>query len=119
MIIFHLLCQTILLCISSDYYYFFCLKTGKMNNVQKQFARLLDCLYGNEMILCYRFLFFLSYMKRLIDFVIAVLISKSKLVEKQPDSTSDWHVETLKIEIIKIRRENEILKQKLLHSKEG
>lgn len=50
---------------------------------------------------------------------IAVLISRSKLVEKQPGLTSDWHVETLKIEIIKLRRENEILKQKLPRSKQG
>ncbi|KAH7544745.1 hypothetical protein FEM48_Zijuj01G0018800 [Ziziphus jujuba var. spinosa] len=57
--------------------------------------------------------------KKLRDLEKELLISRSKLGEKQPDSTSDWHVETIKIEIIKLRRENEILKQKLLHSKAG
>ncbi|KAF3452706.1 hypothetical protein FNV43_RR03139 [Rhamnella rubrinervis] len=57
--------------------------------------------------------------KKLQDLEKELLISRSKLVEKQPGLTSDWHVETLKIEIIKLRRENEILKQKLPHSKQG
>ncbi|KAJ7955847.1 Protein At-4/1 [Quillaja saponaria] len=48
-----------------------------------------------------------------------LLISRAKLVEQQQDTTSSWHVETLKQKMMKLRKENEILKRKLSHSQEG
>lgn len=48
-----------------------------------------------------------------------MLVSRSKLVEQQRDSSSNWQVETLKTKLMKLRKENEILKRKLLHSDEG
>lgn len=49
----------------------------------------------------------------------SALVSRSKLVEQQRDSNSIWQVETLKTKIMKLRKENEILKRKLPHSDEG
>lgn len=51
--------------------------------------------------------------------VYSVLVSRSKLVEQQRDSSSNWQVETLKTKLMKLRKENEILKRKLFHSDEG
>ncbi|KAF7837967.1 protein At-4/1 [Senna tora] len=48
-----------------------------------------------------------------------LLICKTKLVDQQQDMTSNWHVETLKQKIMKLRKENEVLKRKLSHSEEG
>nr|XP_027066813.1 protein At-4/1-like isoform X1 [Coffea arabica] len=48
-----------------------------------------------------------------------LLISRTKLAEHQRDSSSNQHVETLKQKIMKLRKENEVLKRKLLESKEG
>ncbi|XP_022753435.1 protein At-4/1 isoform X3 [Durio zibethinus] len=42
-----------------------------------------------------------------------LLISRMKLVEQQGDSASNRQVETLKLKIMKLRKENEILKRKL------
>ncbi|KAM7272890.1 hypothetical protein ACFE04_027554 [Oxalis oulophora] len=47
-----------------------------------------------------------------------VLIGRTKLVEHQHDSTSNQHVETMKLKIMKLRTENEILKRRL-SSQEG
>lgn len=44
---------------------------------------------------------------------IAVLISRTKLAENQLDLTSNQHAETLKQKIMKLRRENEVLKRRL------
>jgi phage-related minor tail protein len=48
-----------------------------------------------------------------------VLLSKTKRVEQQQDLASSRLVETLKQKIMKLRKENEILKRKLSHSEEG
>ncbi|XP_019431141.1 PREDICTED: protein At-4/1 [Lupinus angustifolius] len=48
-----------------------------------------------------------------------LLISKAKLVDQQQEMTSNWHVETLKQKIMKLRKENEVLKRKFSHSQEG
>jgi hypothetical protein len=48
-----------------------------------------------------------------------VLISRRKLVEQQRDMVSTRLVETLKLKIMKLRKENEILKRKLPCSEEG
>ncbi|XP_061950956.1 protein At-4/1 [Populus nigra] len=48
-----------------------------------------------------------------------LLISKTKRVEQQQDLASSRLVETLKQKIMKLRKENEILKRKLSHSEEG
>jgi hypothetical protein len=50
---------------------------------------------------------------------ISVLISRRKLVEQQRDMVSTRLVETLKLKIMKLRKENEILKRKLPCSEEG
>ncbi|KAH1095937.1 hypothetical protein J1N35_012858 [Gossypium stocksii] len=42
-----------------------------------------------------------------------LLISRTKLGEQQQDSASNQQVETLKLKIMKLRKENEILKRKL------
>lgn len=47
-----------------------------------------------------------------------MLISSAKLIENQQDFTSNRHVETLKQKIMKLRKENEVLKRQLLESKE-
>ncbi|MBA0612274.1 hypothetical protein Godav_012900, partial [Gossypium davidsonii] len=44
---------------------------------------------------------------------VIVLISRTKLGEQQQDSSSNQQVETLKLKIMKLRKENEILKRKL------
>lgn len=49
----------------------------------------------------------------------AVLICKAKLVDQQQEMTSNWHVETLKQKIMKLRKENEVLKRKFSHSQES
>jgi len=49
----------------------------------------------------------------------AVLICKAKLADQQQEMTANWHVETLKQKIMKLRKENEVLKRKLSHSEEG
>ncbi|MBA0764575.1 hypothetical protein Gotri_013915, partial [Gossypium trilobum] len=43
---------------------------------------------------------------------VIVLISRTKLGEQQQDSASNQQVETLKLKIMKLRKENEILKRK-------
>ncbi|XP_057431067.1 protein At-4/1 [Lotus japonicus] len=48
-----------------------------------------------------------------------LLICKSKLDDQQQDMTSNWQVETLKQKIMKLRKENEVLKRKLSHSEES
>lgn len=50
---------------------------------------------------------------------IAVLISRTKLVEQQRDLASNRHVDTLKQKIMKLRKENEVLKRKAHDAKEG
>ncbi|XP_016647451.1 PREDICTED: protein At-4/1 isoform X1 [Prunus mume] len=57
--------------------------------------------------------------KKLQDLQKELLVSRSKLVEQQRDSNSIWQVETLKTKIMKLRKENEILKRKFPHSDEG
>nr|KYP46733.1 hypothetical protein KK1_031637 [Cajanus cajan] len=47
-----------------------------------------------------------------------LLICKAKLVDQQQEMTANWHVETLKQKIMKLRRENEVLKRKFSHSEE-
>ncbi|XP_022753434.1 protein At-4/1 isoform X2 [Durio zibethinus] len=51
--------------------------------------------------------------KKLKDVEKELLISRMKLVEQQGDSASNRQVETLKLKIMKLRKENEILKRKL------
>uniref|UniRef100_A0A2N9G3E9 Protein At-4/1 n=1 Tax=Fagus sylvatica TaxID=28930 RepID=A0A2N9G3E9_FAGSY len=48
-----------------------------------------------------------------------LLISRTKLVEQQRDMVSSRLVETLKLKIMKLRKENEILRRKLSCSEEG
>ncbi|XP_059636550.1 protein At-4/1 [Cornus florida] len=48
-----------------------------------------------------------------------LLISRTKLVEHHRDLTSNRNVETLKQKIMKLRKENEVLKRKLIGIKEG
>ncbi|KAG5006174.1 hypothetical protein JHK85_024716 [Glycine max] len=48
-----------------------------------------------------------------------LLICKAKLVDQQQEMTSNWHVETLKQKIMKLRKENEVLKRKFSHSQES
>ncbi|XP_022635922.1 protein At-4/1 isoform X2 [Vigna radiata var. radiata] len=48
-----------------------------------------------------------------------LLICKAKLVDQQQEMTANWQVETLKQKIMKLRKENEVLKRKLSHSEEG
>ncbi|XP_061994159.1 protein At-4/1 isoform X1 [Rosa rugosa] len=56
--------------------------------------------------------------RKLQDLEKEMLVSRSKLVQQQRDSNSNWQVETLKTKLMKLRKENEILKRKL-HSDEG
>nr|XP_023924522.1 protein At-4/1-like [Quercus suber] len=48
-----------------------------------------------------------------------VLISRTKLVEQQRDMVSSRLVETLKLKIMKLRKENEILRRKLPCTEDG
>ncbi|KAK2980815.1 hypothetical protein RJ640_020467 [Escallonia rubra] len=48
-----------------------------------------------------------------------LLIGKTKLVEHQQDLTSNRHVESLKQKVMKLRKENEVLRRQLLVTKEG
>ncbi|XP_017982561.1 PREDICTED: protein At-4/1 isoform X3 [Theobroma cacao] len=48
-----------------------------------------------------------------------LLISRTKLAEQQQDSASSRQVETLKLKIMKLRKENEILKRKLSSLDDG
>ncbi|KAI4335349.1 hypothetical protein L6164_014003 [Bauhinia variegata] len=48
-----------------------------------------------------------------------LVLSKANLVNQQQDVSSNWHVETLKQKIMKLRKENEVLKRKLSHSEDG
>jgi hypothetical protein len=41
-----------------------------------------------------------------------VLLFKAKVVDQQQEMTSNWQVETLKQKIMKLRKENEVLKRK-------
>ncbi|KAJ9556855.1 hypothetical protein OSB04_011469 [Centaurea solstitialis] len=47
-----------------------------------------------------------------------LLISKTKLAENKQDLSSSRHVETLKQKVMTLRKENEVLKRRLLGSKE-
>ncbi|CAK9169397.1 unnamed protein product [Ilex paraguariensis] len=57
--------------------------------------------------------------KKLQDLEKELLISRTKLAEHQRDLTSNRHVETLKQKIMKLRKENEVLKGQQLGSKKG
>ncbi|EEF29848.1 conserved hypothetical protein [Ricinus communis] len=57
--------------------------------------------------------------KKLQDLQKELMISRTKLVEQKQDLSSNRFVETLKAKIMKLRKENEILKRKLSHSVEG
>ncbi|GAV59692.1 hypothetical protein CFOL_v3_03223 [Cephalotus follicularis] len=57
--------------------------------------------------------------KKLQELEKELLIGRTKLVQQQRDATSNRHVETLKQTIMKLRKENEILKRKLSCSQEG
>ena len=48
-----------------------------------------------------------------------MLISRTKLVEHQRDTVSSRLVETLKLKIMKLRKENEILRRQLPCSEDG
>ncbi|XVF69899.1 hypothetical protein PTKIN_Ptkin11bG0118200 [Pterospermum kingtungense] len=56
--------------------------------------------------------------KKLQDVEKELLISRTKIVEQQQDSASSRQVETLKLKIMKLRKENEILKRKLSNGEE-
>ncbi|KAJ4709218.1 protein At-4/1-like [Melia azedarach] len=57
--------------------------------------------------------------KKLQDLEKELLISRTKLAEQNRDLTSVRNVETLKLKIMKLRKENEILKRRLSSSAEG
>ncbi|OMP05471.1 hypothetical protein CCACVL1_01885 [Corchorus capsularis] len=57
--------------------------------------------------------------KKLHDMEKELLISRTKLVEQQQDSASSRQVETLKLKIMKLRKENEIIKRKLSSLDDG
>ncbi|XP_050372188.1 protein At-4/1 isoform X2 [Argentina anserina] len=56
--------------------------------------------------------------RKLQDLEKEILVSRSKLVQQQGDSNSNGQVETLKSKLMKLRKDNEILKRKL-HSDVG
>ncbi|XP_033514696.1 protein At-4/1 isoform X2 [Nicotiana tomentosiformis] len=56
--------------------------------------------------------------KRLRDMEKELFISRTKLVEYQQDSTSNQHMHTLKQKIMKLRKENEVLKRQIHERKE-
>lgn len=60
-----------------------------------------------------------NILKQMSKLAIAVLINRTKLVEQHRDMASNQHINTLKQKIMKLRKENEILKRKVLDSKEG
>ncbi|EOY32060.1 Uncharacterized protein TCM_039500 [Theobroma cacao] len=57
--------------------------------------------------------------KKLQEMEKELLISRTKLAEQQQDSASSRQVETLKLKIMKLRKENEILKRKLSSLDDG
>nr|GLL44308.1 protein At-4/1 [Ipomoea trifida] len=57
--------------------------------------------------------------KKLQDLEKELLVSRKKLVESQQDLTSNRHVETLKQKIMKLRKDNEVLKRQIIDRKEG
>nr|GMD74544.1 4/1 protein [Ipomoea batatas] len=57
--------------------------------------------------------------KKLHDLEKELLVSRKKLVESQQDLTSNRHVETLKQKIMKLRKDNEVLKRQIIDRKEG
>ncbi|XP_050228959.1 protein At-4/1 [Mercurialis annua] len=57
--------------------------------------------------------------KKLQDLQKELVISRTKLGEQKQDTSSNRLVETLKGKIMKLRKENEILKRKLSHSEVG
>ncbi|KAK9266073.1 hypothetical protein L1049_003535 [Liquidambar formosana] len=57
--------------------------------------------------------------KKLHNFEKELLLCRTKLVEQQRDLTLNRHVGAFKEKIMKLRKENEILKRQLLGSKEG
>ncbi|KAL2533410.1 Protein At-4/1 [Abeliophyllum distichum] len=57
--------------------------------------------------------------KKLQDLERELFMSRTKLAEQQRDSTSNQNMETLKQKIMKLRKENEVLKRKLADSKES
>lgn len=57
--------------------------------------------------------------KKILNLEKELLISRNKAAELQRDLTSNYHVETLKQKIMKLRKENEVLKRNLHDSKEG
>ncbi|XP_058727826.1 protein At-4/1-like [Vicia villosa] len=48
-----------------------------------------------------------------------LLLFKAKMVDQQQEMTSNWQVETLKQKIMKLRKENEVLKRMFSHTEEG
>lgn len=56
--------------------------------------------------------------RKLQDLEKELLISRTKLVEQQRDSASNRQVETLKSRMMKLRKENEILKRKMCCTEE-
>ncbi|WCJ25183.1 Protein At-4/1 [Euphorbia peplus] len=56
--------------------------------------------------------------KKVQDLEKELLITRTKLVEKNQDFTSNRLVETLRVKLMKLRKENEILKRKLSNSEE-
>ncbi|XP_021893168.1 protein At-4/1 isoform X2 [Carica papaya] len=57
--------------------------------------------------------------KRLQDLQKELLISRTKLVEQQRDLASNLQVESLKLKLMKLRKENEILRRKISCSAEN
>ncbi|KDP25798.1 hypothetical protein JCGZ_22520 [Jatropha curcas] len=57
--------------------------------------------------------------RKLQDLEKQMVVIRTKLVEQQQDMASHRLVETLKSKIMKLRKENEILKRKLSHSEEA
>ncbi|PHU01276.1 hypothetical protein BC332_31063 [Capsicum chinense] len=52
--------------------------------------------------------------KKLQDMEKELFVSRTKLVEYQQDSTSSQHMHTLKQKIMKLRKENELLKRQIV-----
>lgn len=64
-------------------------------------------------------IFFINNLIQAQCFLLAVLVSKAKLGEQQQDLTASRNVETLKQKIMKLRKENEVLKRQLFVLKEN